>query len=266
MCIEAAYVLPDDVLARIKEARAAEPFPRAQGILDNIIENARIASSMRIPICQDTGTAVFFVEIGEDARIEGGSLMDAINEGVRRGYTDGYLRPSMVDDPIFDRINTGGNTPASVHVDLVPGDGLSITLLPKGAGCENMSALAMLKPSDGSAGVAKFVCDAVIRAGGNPCPPLVVGVGVGGTADAVCALAKKALLRPIGAHNGDGRYAQIERYLIKEINASGVGPQGLGGMHTALWVAIEYMPCHIASMPVAVCINCHAARRASVKF
>jgi len=266
ICIEAAHVLPDDVLARIKEARAAEPFPRAQGILDDIIENAQIASSRRIPICQDTGTAVFFVTFGEGARVDGAGLIDAVNEGVRRGYTDGYLRPSMVDDPIFDRINTGGNAPAVVHVDLAAGDGLEITLLPKGAGCENMSALAMLKPSDGSAGLAKFVCDAVVRAGGNPCPPLVVGVGVGGTADAVCTLAKRALLRPVGVNNADGRYAQIERYLIKEINASGVGPQGLGGMHTALWVAVEYMPCHIASMPVAVCINCHAARRASVKL
>ena len=266
MCIEAAYVLPDDVLVRIKEARAAEPFQRAQSILDDIIENARVASGRRIPICQDTGTAVFFVEMGDGARIDGGGLIDAVNEGVRLGYTDGYLRPSIVDDPIFDRINTGANTPAVVHVDPVAGDKLSITLLPKGAGCENMSALAMLKPSEGSAGVAKFVCDAVIRAGGNTCPPVVVGVGVGGTADAVCALAKKALLRPLGVHNADGRYAQIERYLIKEINASGVGPQGLGGMHTALWVAVEYMPCHIASMPVAVCMNCHAARRASVEL
>jgi len=266
MCIEAAYVLPDDVLVRIKEARAAEPFHRAQGILDDIIENAHIASSRRIPICQDTGVAVFFVTLGDGVRVEGGSLIDAINEGVRRGYTDGYLRPSMVDDPVFDRINTGGNTPAIIHIDLVPGDVLGITLLPKGAGCENMSALAMLKPSEGSAGVAKFVCDAVIKAGGNPCPPLVIGVGIGGTADAVSTLAKKALLRPIGEHNRDGRYAQIERYLIKEINKSGVGPQGLGGMSTALWVSIEYMPCHIASMPAAVCINCHAARRASVEM
>jgi len=263
LCVKAACVLPDDVLARIKEAREAEPFPRARGILDDIIENAGIASNRRIPICQDTGTAVFFVTLGDGVRVDGGGLVDAINEGVRLGYTEGYLRPSIVSDPIFDRINTGGNAPAVVHVDLAAGDGLEITLLPKGGGCENMSALAMLKPSDGSAGVAKFVCDTVIRAGGNPCPPVIVGVGVGGTADAVCALAKKALLRPIGEHNGDGRYAQIERYLIKEINAGGVGPQGLGGMHTALWVAVEYMPCHIASLPVAVCINCHAARRAA---
>jgi fumarate hydratase subunit alpha len=266
MCMEAACVLPSDVLARIREARAAEPFPRAQLILDSVIENAEIASVRRIPICQDTGTAVFFVELGEAARVEGGGLIDAINEGVRRGYTDGNLRPSVVDDPVFDRVNTGGNTPAVVHVNLALGDRLSISLLPKGGGCENMSALAMLKPSDGSAGVAKFVCNAVVSAGGNPCPPLVVGVGVGGTADAACALAKKALLRPLGEHNADGRYAQLERYLIKEINASGVGPQGLGGMSTALWVAVEYMPCHIASMPVAVCINCHAARKASVEI
>ena len=266
LCVEAACVLPDDVLARIKEARAAEPFPRARGILDNIIENAAVASSRRIPVCQDTGAAVFFVTLGEDARVDGGGLVDAVNEGVRRGYAEGHLRPSMVNDPIFDRINTGGNTPAFVHVELAAGDGLGITLLPKGGGCENMSALAMLKPSDGSAGVAKFVCDTVIRAGGNPCPPVIVGVGVGGTADSVSVLAKKALLRPIGEHNADGRYAQIERYLMKEINGSGVGPQGLGGMHTALWAAVEYMPCHIASMPVAVCMNCHAARRASINI
>jgi len=266
MCIDAAHDLPDDVLSRIREARAEEPFPRAQGILDSIIENAGIASARRIPICQDTGTAVFFVTLGDGARIEGGGLIDAINEGVRRGYADGNLRSSIVDDPVFDRINTGGNTPAVAHVDLAVGDGLRLTLLPKGGGCENMSALAMLKPSEGSAGVAKFVCDTVINAGGNPCPPLVIGVGIGGTADAVCALAKKALLRPLGGHNHDGRYAQLERYLLQEINSSGIGPQGLGGMHTALWVAVEYMPCHIASMPVAVCINCHAARRVSLEL
>jgi fumarate hydratase subunit alpha len=265
ICAEAACVLPDDVLARIKEARAAEPFPRARGILDDIIENARVASDRRIPICQDTGTAVFFVSLGNEVRIDGGGLIDAVNEGTRRGYAEGNLRSSIVDDPVFDRVNTGGNVPAVVHVDFAAGDRLSITLLPKGGGCENMSALAMLKPSDGSAGVAKFVRDAVVSAGGNPCPPVIVGVGIGGTADAVCALAKKALLRPVGEHNADGRYARLERYLLEEINASGIGPQGLGGMHTALWAAVEYMPCHIASMPVAVCINCHAARRASAE-
>ncbi|MDR0330930.1 MAG: fumarate hydratase [Chitinispirillales bacterium] len=262
MCIDAACVLPKGVLLRLKKAREREPFPRAQEILDQVIENANIAANNRVPICQDTGVAVFFIDIGSDVRIKGGSLRDAVNEGTRRGYAEGHLRGSIVDDPIFDRVNTGGNTPAVIHIDIAEGDRLSIALLPKGGGCENMSALAMLKPADGSQGVAAFVRGAVAGAGGNPCPPVVVGVGVGGTADAACILAKKALLRPIGEHNKDSRYARLEEYMLKDINESGVGPQGLGGKHTALWVAAEYMPCHIASMPVAVSLNCHAARSA----
>jgi len=264
MCIDAACVLPDDVLARIKQAHIDEPFPRAQAILGQIIENANIAANEKIPICQDTGSAVFFVETGNDVRIDGGSLYDAINEGTRSGYTDGHLRGSIVDDPVFDRKNTSDNTPALIHVDLADGDLLKITLLPKGGGCENMSGLAMLKPADGLPGIIKFVRDTVVNSGGNPCPPTVVGVGVGGTADAACLLAKKALLRPVGNHHADERYAKLEKDLLDEINASGTGPQGLGGKHTALWVSIEYLPCHIASMPVAVSINCHAARRATV--
>jgi len=261
MCVDAACVLPDDVLAHIKQARENEPFPRAQAILDQIIENTQIAAGKSIPICQDTGVALFFVKIGNDVRIEGGSLGDAINEGTRRGYVDGYLRGSIVDDPVFDRKNTSDNTPALIHVDLVNGSNLEITLLPKGGGCENMSALAMLKPSEGISGIIRFVRDSVVNSGGNPCPPTVVGVGIGGTADAACLLAKKALLRPVGSHHPDKRYAQLERNLLDEINASGVGPMGLGGKHTALWVSAEYLPCHIASMPVAVNMNCHAARR-----
>ena len=264
MCIDAARVLPDDVLARIRQARDDEPFPRARAILGQIIENAAIAASKNIPICQDTGFAVFFIKIGSDVRIDGGNLNDAINEGTRQGYADGYLRGSIVSDPVFDRKNTSGNTPAMIHTDLVDGDKLEIALLPKGGGCENMSGLAMLKPADGVQGIISFARDCVVNAGGNPCPPTVVGVGVGGTADAACILAKKALLRPVGNHNADDRYAKLEADLLDEINASGVGPQGLGGKHTALWVSVEYLPCHIASMPVAVSINCHAARRAAV--
>ena len=266
MCIDAACTLPEDVLARIERARRSEPFPRAQAILDQIIENAAIANDKRVPICQDTGTAVFFVKLGDDVRVEGGTLADAINEGTRAGYTDGYLRGSIVSDPIFDRKNTLDNTPASIHIDLTKGDMLEITLLPKGGGCENMSALGMLKPSDGLRGVMDFVRDTVVNAGGNPCPPVVVGIGVGGTADAACVLAKKALLRPLGEYHNDNRYAQLEKELLNEINASGVGPQGLGGKHTALWVSVEHAPCHIASMPVAVSINCHVSRKVSVVF
>jgi len=264
MCVCAACDLPADALRSIEKARMDEPFGRAQEILDQIIENAKIAQRERIPICQDTGYAVYFVKIGGDVRIEGGTLYDAINEGTGAGYTKGNLRGSIADDPIFDRKNTGNNTPAMIHVDIVGGDILEINLLPKGGGCENMSRLAMLRPSDGLCGIKKFVKESVVSAGGNSCPPVVVGVGIGGTADGACILAKKALLRPLGVHHNDHRYARLETDLLKEINASGVGPQGLGGMHTALWVSVEYLPCHIASLPVAVSLNCHAARREKV--
>jgi fumarate hydratase subunit alpha len=263
MCATAACVLPDDVLTRIKQARADEPFARAQAVLDQIIENAGIAAREMVPICQDTGAAVFFVKIGGGVRIEGGTLNDAVNEGTRTGYAEGYLRGSMVDDPVFARKNTADNTPALIHIDLVTGEQLEITLLPKGGGCENMSGLAMLKPADGIPEIINFVRGTVVNSGGNPCPPTVIGVGIGGTADTACVLAKKALLRPVGNHHTDERYAKLEKDLLGEINASGVGPQGLGGMHTALWVSVEYLPCHIASMPVAVSINCHAARRST---
>ncbi|MDR0307737.1 MAG: fumarate hydratase [Chitinispirillales bacterium] len=264
MCVAAACDLPEDIWESIKKARVNEPFPRAQEILDQILENAFIAQKERIPICQDTGYAVYFVKIGDDVKIEDGTLSDAINEGTAKGYTKGNLRGSIVNDPLFDRKNTGNNTPAMIHVDIVDGGALQIDLLPKGGGCENMSRLAMLKPSDGLPGVKKFVKESVVSAGGNPCPPVIVGVGVGGTADGACVLAKKALLRPAGVYHNDQRYAALEHELFEEINASGVGPQGLGGMHTALGVFIEYLPCHIASLPVAVSLNCHAARRMSV--
>jgi fumarate hydratase subunit alpha len=263
LCIDAATVLPADVLDRIKTAYDSEPFQRAKYILGSIIENARVAAEGRIPVCQDTGTSVFYVEIGENVRIEGGSLKDAVNAGTREGHIEGFLRGSIVSDPLFDRKNTLDNTPAVIHIDLVAGEELRIALLPKGGGCENMSGLAMLKPSDGLQGVTEYVARVAVGAGGNPCPPVMVGVGVGGTADEACALAKKAHLRPAGVHHPDERYAQLERNLLDKINASGVGPAGLGGKNTALWVSVEHLPCHIASMPVAVSINCHATRRAA---
>ena len=264
MCIAAACDLPQDVWESIKKARKKEPFPRALAIIDQILENAAIAQKERIPVCQDTGYAVYFVKLGSDVRIEGGTLNGAVNEGTSIGYTKGNLRGSIVDDPIFDRRNTGDNTPAMIHVDIVNGDALEIVLLPKGGGCENMSRLAMLKPSDGLQGVKRFVKESVVSAGGNPCPPVIVGVGVGGTADGAGILAKKALLRPVGVRHTDDRYASLEADLLKEINAGGIGPQGFGGMHTALWVSVEYLPCHIASLPVAVSLNCHAARKMSL--
>jgi fumarate hydratase subunit alpha len=264
MCIDAAHKMPEDILERIKEAYVNEPFPRAKIVLERIIENAKLADMMGIPICQDTGYAIYFVKIGADIKIEGGTLYDAINKGTQLGYVEGYLRGSIVDDPVFDRKNTENNTPAIVHVELTGGDKLEISLMPKGGGCENMSALAMLKPSDGLTGIMKFVKDTVVNAGGSSCPPVVVGVGIGGTADTACALAKKALLRPVGEHHQDKNYAQLEIDLKDEINASGVGPQGLGGLSTTLWVSVEHTPCHIASMPIAVNIGCHAARLSTV--
>ncbi|MFP4164998.1 MAG: fumarate hydratase [Chitinispirillaceae bacterium] len=264
MCMSAACDLPEDVLQRIEEACQSEPFDRAKIILEQILQNAEIGARERIPICQDTGFAVIFVTLGDKVKIEGGTLEDALNEGTRRGYRDGYLRKSIVDDPLFDRKNTGDNTPAIIHTAIVEGDKLKITLLPKGGGCENMSYLGMLKPADGKEGVIDFVKECIIRSGGNPCPPVVVGIGIGGTADKASYLAKKALLRRVGEPHRDQRYSQLEKELLKEINTTGVGPLGLGGETTALAVHIEHFPCHIASMPVAVSLNCHSARKASV--
>jgi fumarate hydratase subunit alpha len=264
LCIQAAHVLPSDVREALNGSAAREQSPLGRSILSRCIKNADLAEKENLPICQDTGFAVVFVHAGEDVRIEGGLLIDAINDGVRRGYERGYLRKSIVSDPLFDRKNTGTNTPAIVHVEPVAGNELRLTLLPKGGGSENMSGLAMLKPSDGQDGVVRFVVDTVTKAGGNPCPPVIVGVGIGGTADAACLLAKKALLRDIGTPHADPRYADLEQKILAGINASGVGPQGLGGTVTAFAVHIETFPCHIASLPVAVTLNCHAARKASV--
>ena len=256
MCIQANTVLPEDVKAAIAAARQEEDWPVAQDVLDRIIENYSIGQG--IPICQDTGMACVFLNVGQEVHITG-DLTAAVNEGVRRGYTEGYLRKSVVRDPL-DRVNTGDNTPAMVYTELVPGDRVEITVAPKGFGSENMSRIAMLKPSDGLEGVKRFIVDAVEQAGPNPCPPIVVGVGIGGTFDKCALLAKQALLRPLGSHNDNPFYAALEDELLERINSLGIGPQGFGGHTTALAVNIETLPTHIAGLPCAVNINCHVTR------
>jgi fumarate hydratase subunit alpha len=260
MCVAAACDLPGDVLDALKQARCREQSPLAQSILDRCIDNADLAASQRVPICQDTGFAVYFVDIGAQVTIEGGTIIEAVNKGTQLGYASGYLRASIVDDPLYVRKNTKTNTPAVIHVSIFPGDGLSITLAPKGGGSENMGACCMLKPSDGEQGVIDFVVRTVVAAGGNPCPPTIVGVGIGGTMEVAALQAKKALLRPLGKKHADLQYDRLEHIILDAVNASGIGPQGLGGTETALAVHIETFPCHIASLPVAVALNCHAAR------
>jgi fumarate hydratase subunit alpha len=257
---EACFNLPDDVVSALQRARETEESPFARGILDKLIENSRIAAGEKIPLCQDTGFAVVFLEIGQDVHLTGGDLYSAVNEGVRRGYDEGYLRKSLVDHPFSDRINTGDNTPAVIHTDIVTGDKLKITVMPKGGGAENMTRLAMLKPADGRQGVIDFVINAVDEAGGNPCPPLIVGVGIGGTAEKTLLLAKSALLRPVGEPNPDAETANLEKELLEGINNLGIGPMGFGGRTTALAVHAETFPAHIASLPVAVNLQCHSAR------
>lgn len=259
LCVEANYDLPPDVVAQLETSVSQEEAPLAREMLDQILENARLASREQMPICQDTGLAVVMVELGQEAHITGGSLADAINEGVRIGYDRGYLRRSVVADPLT-RENTGDNTPAVVHVQLVPGDAFRITVAPKGAGSENMSAVKMLKPSEGIEGVKGFVVKTVAEAGPNPCPPLVVGVGIGGSFEGCALLAKKALFRPLDQPNPDSRLAALESELLAAVNETGVGPAGIGGRTTALAVHVAAAPCHIASLPVAVNVNCHAAR------
>ena len=258
-CMEANYHLPPDVSAALRSCRAAEPFAVAQDILDNILENVTVAAEEVYPLCQDTGFAAVFLKVGQEVHLTGGSLTDAINEGVRQGYADGFLRKSILDDPLR-RKNTGDNTPAFLTTELVPGDTLEIIVAPKGGGSENMCKLAMLKPSDGIAGVKRFVLDAVNAAGPNPCPPIVVGVGVGGTFDQVALAAKKALLRGADEPNPDPDYAALEAELLDAINALGIGPQGFGGRTTALFVRVDALPCHITGLPVAVAISCHVTR------
>ncbi len=258
LCIEANCHLPGDMKACISAGHSAEPWPQAREILERIMENYAIADAQNAPICQDTGVACVFLKIGQEVHVQG-SIEEAVNEGVRRGYTEGYLRKSVVRDPL-DRVNTGDNTPAFIYYDLVPGDGFEITVAPKGFGSENMSQLKMLKPSDGLQGVKDFVLKVVSEAGPNPCPPIVVGVGVGGTFDKAALLAKKALMRSTQVRNPKPFYAQLEAELLEEINALGSGPQGFGGRTTALAVNIEEAPTHIAGLPVAVNINCHVTR------
>jgi fumarate hydratase subunit alpha len=256
---EANFDLEEDVLRALRSGQGAELSPVGKEIFCQLLENADIARAERMPICQDTGLAVVFVDIGQDAHIAGGALDEAINEGVRRGYTEGYLRKSVLGDPL-KRVNTKDNTPAVIHTRIVPGDKLSIWVVPKGGGSENMSKIAMLKPADGVEGVKKFVVESVRVASANPCPPTVVGVGIGGSFEQCAMNAKRALLREIGSVHPDPYYADLEAELYKKVNDLGVGPMGLGGRITALAVHIEAAPCHIASLPVAVNINCHAAR------
>ncbi len=260
LCIEANYYLGEDVLEALRQARESEVSPVGREVLDQILKNADIASREKMPLCQDTGVTVVFLELGQDVHIAGGDLYEAINEGVRKGYQEGYLRKSVVDRPFSARVNTKDNTPAVIHTDIVPGDKLKITVCPKGAGSENMSYLKMLSPAAGRQGVIDFVVDCVDRSGANPCPPVIVGVGIGGTIDQTTLIAKKALLRPVGQPHPDPEVAELEREILERVNKLGIGPQGFGGRVTALAVHVETFPCHIASLPVAVNLQCHSAR------
>ncbi len=264
LSMDANFYIGEDVVEKIKEFKAKEESPTAKEILDIILKNQELAAKERMPMCQDTGVAVVFIELGQDVHIVGGDFYEAINEGVRRGYKEGFLRKSMVYDPVIDRINTKDNTPAIIYTDIVPGDKLKITVAPKGGGSENMSEVKMMKAADGIEGVMDFVVDRVRRSGGNPCPPIIVGVGLGGNFEQSALLAKKSLLRDIRQKNPDSKWAKIEDELLNRINKLGIGPQGLGGNTTALAVTILSKPCHIASMPVAVNIQCHAARHKSI--
>ena len=264
LAVRACCRLPQDMVDGMHRAHAAEPSPVGKNILEQLLENAAISASDDIPICQDTGLAVIFADVGQDVRIVGGAFEDAVNEGVRRGYVDGYLRKSCVAEPLFERKNTRDNTPAVIHTRLVPGDSLRLRLAPKGAGSENKSVVKMLVPADGIEGVRKVVLDAVLAAGPNSCPPMVVGVGLGGTMEMAAICAKRAAARDLESRNHDPRYAAFEEELLELVNKTGIGPQGLGGLTTALKVHVEWAPTHIASLPVAVNINCHAARHAEV--
>ena len=259
LCIEANYYLSNDVKRALCNAKENETWPLAENILDQIILNSDIAKNENMPICQDTGMACIFIDIGQDVHIVGGLLDDAINEGVRRGYEEGFLRKSVVKDPI-NRINTKDNTPAIIYYNMVAGDKIKITVAPKGFGSENMSRIKMLKPSDGLQGVKDFIIETVKLAGPNPCPPIVIGVGIGGNFDKAAYLAKKALIRPLDKRNEDKFYSDLEEELLANINKLGIGPQGFGGKTTALGLNIETYPTHIAGLPVAVNINCHATR------
>lgn len=263
LCMEANYYLNEDILNALKTGLDLEESDIGKDIISKIIENANIAKTDNVAICQDTGMAVVFIEIGQEVYIKGGSIKEAVNEGIRRGYGKGYLRKSVVSDPI-ERLNTGDNTPAVIHFDIVEGDKLRIALAPKGFGSENMSVLKMLKPSDGLEGVKKFIIETVSNAGPNPCPPIIVGVGIGGTMEKAAIIAKKALLRPINIKNDIEYVRKLEQEMLNSINKLGIGPAGLGGRVTALAVNIDVYPTHIAGLPVAINISCHATRHAEV--
>ena len=259
LCMEANYFLGQDVVDALEQSLKGEESPTGQQILRDILENARIGREELSPICQDTGFTVAFVELGQEAEVVGGSLDEAITKGVAQGYTKGYLRASIVQDPLR-RINTKDNTPPVIHVEVVPGDRLRLTVMCKGSGCENMSRFAMLTPAQGRKGVVNFVVETVLKGGGRPCPPLIVGVGLGGTFDQATYIAKRSLLRPVGSHHTEAHIKELEEELFEKVNATGVGPQAWGGRTTALAVHVETYPCHIASLPVAVNIECHSHR------
>ena len=260
--LKANFYIGPELMQRLKNALKEETSPIGRQVLQMIIENNQIASSEELAICQDTGLAVVFAEIGQEVHVVEGNYKEAINEGVKEAYQKGYLRKSVVDDPVFDRKNTYTNTPAIIYTDIVPGDKVKFTVIPKGFGSENMSAVAMLKPADGEMGIIDFVVETVKKAGPNPCPPTIIGVGIGGTIDQAMVIAKKATARNIGLHNKDERYANLEKGILQKINNLGIGPAGLGGNITSLAVHIDYVPTHIAGMPVAINICCHAARHA----
>ena len=264
LCMDVSYDLPADVEQALQDGLKREESPFGQYCLEQILANCQMARESQQAMCQDTGIAVIYLEVGQDVHIIGGSLTDAVNEGVRQGYEDGYLRKSVVMEPLFSRENTGDNTPAVIHTEIVPGDALRIQVVPKGAGSENMGAVKMLKPADGLEGAKQFILDTVRKAGGNPCPPVIVGVGIGGSMDKAALLSKVALQREAGSPHPDARYAQLESELLEEINRLGIGPQGFGGRVTALAVHIETYPTHIATLPVAVTLNCHAARHKEI--
>lgn len=266
LCIDACYYLPEDVYAGLVAAQKKEESPLGKDIIGKILENADISKNERMPICQDTGMAVVFMEIGQEVHFVGGSLEEAVDIGVAQGYTEGYLRNSVVAEPLFNRKNTNNNTPAILHLSIVPGDKVKINIAPKGFGSENKGALKMLVPADGIEGVKKVVVDTVKLAGPNSCPPMVIGVGIGGTMEKATWLAKKALLRPLSKRHSHPDYAKLEEELLELVNKTGVGPQGLGGTTTALAVNVEYYATHIAGMPVAVNINCHATRHAEIEL
>jgi len=266
LCITANYDLPVDVYDALVAAAETEESPVGREVLAQLVENADIAAADRVPICQDTGFAVIFAEVGQDVHLTGGDFEESVHEGVRQGYGDGYLRKSVAEEPGHARRNTRDNTPAIIHTSIVPGDLVRLTMMAKGGGAENMSSLSMLKPAQGWAGMVDAVVETVSRAGSNPCPPVIIGVGIGGTIETVTLLAKRALLRDVGSTHPDPRIAAMEDELLEQINALGIGPQGLGGRTTALDVFIEEMPCHIASMPMAVNVQCHAQRHKTVSL